>query len=35
MKDTSLANHPDSAVFNERVLSAKPSVIFAAFENPF
>lgn len=34
MKDTSLANNPDSAVFNERVLSASPSAIFAAFENP-
>jgi uncharacterized protein YndB with AHSA1/START domain len=34
MKDTSTANNPENAVFNERALSASPQEIFAAFEHP-
>jgi uncharacterized protein YndB with AHSA1/START domain len=34
MKNTSPANNPEVAVHNERVLSASPQEIFAAFEQP-
>ena len=34
MKDTSTANNPEATLFNERVLSASPQEIFAAFEQP-
>jgi uncharacterized protein YndB with AHSA1/START domain len=34
MKDSSPANNPEAIVFNERVLSASPQEIFAAFEQP-
>jgi uncharacterized protein YndB with AHSA1/START domain len=34
MKDTSTTNNPEAAVHNERVLSASPQEIFAAFEQP-
>jgi uncharacterized protein YndB with AHSA1/START domain len=34
MKNTSSANNPEASVFNERVLSASPQEIFAAFEQP-
>jgi uncharacterized protein YndB with AHSA1/START domain len=34
MKDTSPANNPEATLLNERVLSASPQKIFAAFEQP-
>jgi len=34
MKDTSPANNPEASLLNERVLSASPQAIFAAFEQP-
>jgi uncharacterized protein YndB with AHSA1/START domain len=34
MKDTSAANNPVTTLLNERVLSASPQEIFAAFEHP-